>query len=302
MSENLLSFTNPFMPFFKKSVKYLFVGLACLLLPLNSTAYAKNLSDLEINMTQQEIEISHKSNDHDIWFDSKIFNNKLDKEVKLQAKQSEERRYGQGRRTPERKPKVHAPHCIFLLYPRWFFLTGGILRGLLYYYIHLYSGLFLLWSAFKMRARMDFVFNPLMAGLDNVVRPLLNWSTKMLPFTGASGISAQIFLLLVSVAAKFIRTFIWIIYDTEFDYRVREILHTSSYWDPEFKIHVENEDLDIAGYQHFKLMTQSKTIPSNLNRIPNADLTEIPNVFTPYSKQIIRGAIIVILNKSIKII
>jgi hypothetical protein len=168
---------------------------------------------------------------------------------------------------------LHPPHVIITLYPRWFFVAGGIVRGIFYYYVHFYAALFLLWSGLKMAARMDFVFFPAVSWLDWAVRPLLLMSTKFLPFTGASGISAQIFLLIVSATGKFIRQFVWIIYDSEIDYLIREkryenlgqpYLPTNTAFHPFDNEDKPITDINITGYEKIQLLQQEKVEKLNL--------------------------------------
>lgn len=125
----------------------------------------------------------------------------------------------------ERKKKPRIPKVVVACYPKWAFLLGGTIRSAMYHYFHLYGALFLFWSIMKIGGRMDWLQrNPIMRVVDGIVRPLLNFSTKVLPFTGASGISAQIFTMFIGAAARYMRTSVWVIYDSEFDYIFRQHL------------------------------------------------------------------------------
>jgi len=222
-------------------IKIILITLACFLLPYN--VQAKDLTTLENIPSPPIIKTVSNVADKVFWDNSnaalittqnssKLYDTQLGEPELDKPKVSEAKKiFDQRRALVEKRAKLrktlgtHPPHVIITLYPRWFFVTGGIIRGIFYYYVHFYAALFLLWSGLKMAARMDFVFIPVVSWLDWAVRPLLLMSTKFLPFTGASGISAQIFLLIVSATGKFIRQFVWLIYDTEIDYIIREKRH-----------------------------------------------------------------------------
>jgi len=224
-------------------IKIVLITLACFLLPCN--VQAKDLTPFERIQTTPLDKVVKNIADKEIWECSNVsliahknsrkLHETVAEEIEIERpKVSEGKKIFQERRQLLKKRArlkkslgMHPPHVIITLYPRWFFVAGGIIRGMFYYYVHFYAALFLLWSGLKMAARMDFIFNPLINYLDWAVRPLLLMSTKFLPFTGASGISAQIFLLIVSATGKFIRQFVWIIYDTEIDYLIREKRHSN---------------------------------------------------------------------------
>ena len=149
------------------------------------------------------------------------------------------------------KPAIMAlqnanPQIIFNLYPRWFFKFAGSIRFGVYYTIHIYSALYLLWSLLKLGGRQDFLLSPAQKLLDTAVRPAVLFSTKVLPFTGSSGLAAQIFVASFAASTEFIRQNIFILYDMEFDYKVRERLQEA---DAQPTFSFANQDTKITGYE-----------------------------------------------------
>jgi len=191
----------------------------------------------------------------------KIFSNKLQRRKDMIKEEQKSKKV----------KRIHPPHLIFFMYPKWFFITAGILRTIAFHFIHLYTGFYMLWLLFKSFARTDFLWhNPAMRLLDLIVLPLLRTSSLYLPFTGANGIAAQVFLVLMATAATFIRLFVWIIYDTEFDCELREKLYET--YKSEGKLSFITDQVDIRGYEHFEAYLRGR---SDIEAEKQAKLLEV---------------------------
>jgi hypothetical protein len=121
--------------------------------------------------------------------------------------------------------KVH-----LVCYPRWFFKLAIFIRWATCYYCNMWALLFLLWTMKRAGARNDFIkpetqnkrTRSLLTTIDFIVKPVLCRSTFFIPWTGSNGVQAQVFLFLMISISKWIKSHVYLYYDVELDYKLRE--------------------------------------------------------------------------------